>query len=320
MSRREEHLEAMLRHLGSVYYQTLHGLASASDVTNAVESVRAHEAASVHEATRTDGYRCAHEAGLPHDAGPPEGVSRARQPAAIRSAPRPRRPAEETATRRPLRGRRRVTDVMSTDVVTVSKTMPYKQVAQLLAAYDLTSVPVVSGGGRILGMVSEADLLLRQERAFGRAMAGLPRRSRRQRGQAEALTAVELMSSPAITIHPDAPLGAAARLMNGHHIRRLPVVDSAGQLLGVVSRQQLLSVFLRPDTEIAEEIRVVLSSIMLDDARGVTVAVAGGVATLAGTLSSDDLIDGAVRLAAEVDGVVTVRSRLDVRPALQPTS
>jgi CBS domain-containing protein len=201
----------------------------------------------------------------------------------------------------------------------VPKPTAYKEVARLLSAHDLTSAPVVSGGGRVLGMVSEADLLLRQERSFGRALAGLPRRSRRQRGQAEALTAVELMSSPAITIHPDAPLGAAARLMNGHHIRRLPVVDSAGQLLGMVSRRDLLSVFLRPDAEIADEIGVVLASIMLADASGIAVTVSGGVATLTGELPADELIDGAVRLAAEVDGVIAVRSRLAVRPVLAQT-
>ena len=151
-------------------------------------------------------------------------------------------------------GRWRVIDVMATDVITADKNMPYKQVARLLADNDLSAVPVLSSGGRVLGVVSEADVLRREERSFSRLAAGLPRRTHREREQAEALTAAQLMTTPAITIHPDAPLGAAARLMNAHHVGRLPVVNPAGELIGIVSRRDLMSVFLRPDAEIAAEI------------------------------------------------------------------
>ncbi|HXP21992.1 MAG TPA: CBS domain-containing protein [Streptosporangiaceae bacterium] len=313
MSRREEYLESMLRDLGSAYYQTLHGRGSASDVARAVESVRAHRAMS--------------DQAVPGEAMPDEAVpdqASADRPARRRAGAGPGRPAggrtASSEPSRPVRGRWRVTDVMSTDVLTVSKNMPYKQVAQLLAENDLTSVPVVSGGGRVLGMVSEADVLRREERTFSRLSAGLPRRSHHEREQAEALTAVELMSTPAITIHPDAPLGSAARLMNGHHIRRLPVVDSVGQLLGVVSRRDLLSVFLRPDAEIAAEVRAALTNILLTDAKCVAVKVSDGVVVLTGELPSVDLVSAAARLAAEVDGVVAVSSRLTTEPELERTS
>jgi CBS domain-containing protein len=293
MSRREEYLESMLRDLGSVYYQTLHGRASASDVAKAVEIVRVHG-----------------------DTSEPAGPDRATpggtgtQSADLASS----EPGH------PVKGRWRIADVMSTGGPAATKNMPYKQVAQLLAAQDLTSVPVVSGGGRVLGMVSEADVLRREERAFSRLAAGLPRRSHRERAQAKALTAIELMSAPAITIHPDAPLGAAARLMNGHHIRRLPVVDSAGQLLGMVSRRDLLSVFLRPDAEIAAEVKAALASMLLADAQRITVRVTDGVVTLAGELPRAEMISGAVRVAADVDGAVAVSSRLTAEPTLEPTS
>lgn len=291
MSRREEYFESMLRDLGSVYYQTLHGQASASDVAQAVESVRMHQPRS--EQMARSGAETA---------GPTGGQAPGRW------------------ANRPVRGRWRVADVMSTDVQTIDKNMPYKQIAQLLADNDLTAVPVVSGGGRVLGMVSEADVLRREERAFGRLSAGLPRRSHREREQAAALTAVELMTSPAITIHPDAPLGAAARLMNGHHIRRLPVVDASGQLLGMVSRRDLLNVFLRPDAEIAAEVNAALASILLTEAGQIAVRVTDGVVRLAGELPKAEMISGAVRLAAEVDGVVAVSSRLTAQPVLERTS
>jgi CBS-domain-containing membrane protein len=118
------------------------------------------------------------------------------------------------------------------------------------------------------------------------------------------------MTTPVITIHPDAPVGAAARLMNGHRIRRLPVVDPSGKLIGIVSRRDLLSVFLRPDEEIAAEVHGMLTGILLAEPDGVTVKVRDGIVTLSGTLAREDLIPVAERLAAGVDGVVTVACKL----------
>ena len=185
---------------------------------------------------------------------------------------------------RPQAGRWRVVDVMATEVITVDKNMPYKQVARLLADNDLSAVPVLSGGGRVLGVVSEADVLRREERSFSRLGAGLPRRTHREREQAEALTAAQLMSAPAITIHPDAPLGAAARLMNAHHVRRLPVVNPAGELIGIVSRRDLMSVFLRPDAEIAAEIADELAAMPGAAVMRIAVSIADGEVVLTGEL------------------------------------
>ena len=207
-------------------------------------------------------------------------------------------------------GRWRVIDVMSTDVITADKNMPYKQVARLLAENDLSAVPVLSGGGRVLGIVSEADILRREERSFSRLGAGLPRRSHREREQAEALTAAELMTSPAITIHPDAPLGAAARLMNAHHVRRLPVVNPAGELIGIVSRRDLMSVFLRPDAEIAAEIADRLAAMPDATAMRVAVSITDGEVILTGELPNAGLIATVIKVASDVDGVVAVASRL----------
>jgi CBS-domain-containing membrane protein len=118
------------------------------------------------------------------------------------------------------------------------------------------------------------------------------------------------MTSPAITIDADASLSGAARLMNAHHIRRLPVVNAAGDLIGIVSRRDLMKVFLRPDEEITAEVSGVLGQILLDGAGQVVVSVLDGVVTLGGALDDQDLIRVAVGLASEVAGVVAVVSEL----------
>lgn len=281
MNRRQSYAESMLRHLGSVYYQTLQGQASAADVARAVESVRAAESAG----------GAGTESMVPAQASPGGMV--------------------------PHLGRWRVSDVMTTEVITVDRNMPHKQVAQLMAERGLSAVPVVSGGGRVLGMISDADLLRKEERSFGRLGTGLPRRTRREREQAEALTATELMSAPPVTIHPEAPIGAAVRLLNGHRFRQLPVVDPAGQLIGIVSRHDLLKVFLRPDSEIAAEVRSALTSILLAEPERVEVDAADGLVTLTGELPRAEQIEVAVRLAADVEGVVSVTSRLTAERSLQ---
>ncbi len=215
--------------------------------------------------------------------------------------------------RRPHSGRWRVRDVMTTDVVTVPGQMPYKQVARVMTGRRVSGVPVLTEEGRVAGMVSEADILRKEERAFRRLGTGLPRRTRRERAQARARCAAELMTSPAITIHPDAPGGAAARLMNGHRIRRLPVVDPGGKLIGMISRRDLLSVFLRPDEEIAAEVYGLLTGILLAEPDSVQVTVTDGVVTLSGSLARPNLIPVAERLASGVDGVVAVICHLTIR-------
>ena len=140
------------------------------------------------------------------------------------------------------------------------------------------------------------------------------------------------MTSPAITVHPDATLPAAARLMSSRHLKRLPVAEGGGgglggNLTGIVSRCDLLSVFLRPDEDIAGEVREMLTQILLADPASVTVRVRNGIVTLAGHLGSaerHDLIPVAVRLTWDIDGVVDVVNKLMPasrsrrgRPALQ---
>lgn len=271
MSRRETHFDAMIRHLGATYYQTIHGQGRASDLALALQSAEAEDGSEPESA----GLRGPH----------------------------------------PRSGRWRVSDVMTTDVVTVDRATPYKQVARIMTEHKVNAVPVLTKDRHVVGMVSEFDLLLKEERSLRRLGTGLPMRTRHQRAQAEARGAAQLMNSPAITIHPDAPVGAAARLMNGHRIRRLPVVDPSGKLIGIVTRRDLLSVFLRPDEEIAAEVHGVLTGILLEESENVEVKVRDGVVVLSGTLARQDLIPVAERLASGVDGVVSTISKLTGRAA-----
>ncbi len=217
----------------------------------------------------------------------------------------------------------RVRDVMTTSVVTVDGMTPYKEITVLMAEHKISAVPVLTLGRHVAGVVSEADLLRVLEK---RAQAAEPEsdgRPRRHAGDKEHLdlTAGELMTSPAVTIHPDATLPTAARLMNSCHVKRLPVVDSGtvfgggagGNLIGIVSRCDLLSDFLRPDEDIAWEVRQMLTEILLADPARVTVQVRNGTVTMAGQVGSaeqHDLIRIAVRLTWNIDGVVDVVNKL----------
>ena len=272
MSRRDEHFDAMLRHLGATYYQTLRGEGSAQEVERALESVEdAHRCGGAAGEALTDGARARSHRG----------------------------------------GRWRVRDVMSTDVVTMEKTTSCKQVARLMTEHKVNALPVVNKSGHLIGVVSETDVLRKEERRFRR----LSGRARRARAKAGARTAAELMTSPVITTHPDASLASVARLMNDRHIRRLPVLDASGALIGIVSRHDLLRVFLRPDAEIGAEVHGVLTGVLLEDPQSVTVQVHDGLVTLRGSLSEPELIPAAVRLASDVDGVVAVADELTSAPA-----
>lgn len=125
------------------------------------------------------------------------------------------------------------------------------------------------------------------------------------------LTAEQLMTSPAVTIYPDAPIGTAARTLTHHRIRRLPVVDEKGTLIGIVSRRDLLKLFLRPDAEIARQVTEVVAEVLPDEAAAITVTVHEGVVTLTGhsATGSKDELRLAVRLAADLDGVIDVVDR-----------
>ncbi|WP_433722193.1 CBS domain-containing protein [Nocardia sp. CA-129566] len=207
----------------------------------------------------------------------------------------------------------RVADVMARDVVTVPVDAPLPQVVRTLAERRVSGAPVVDANGSVVGIVTEADLLGKQASAGVAAQASTWRLWRRKffgRG-VTARTAADFMSAPVITVEPGTRVSAAAAILARNHIKRAPVVDADGRLRGIVSRKDLLSVYLRADAELAAEIRSeVLDRAMWVPPTDVTVEVSGGVATLRGKVERRSMIEVITALATAVDGVVEVRNEL----------
>ncbi|QES47068.1 hypothetical protein DEJ50_03610 [Streptomyces venezuelae] len=207
-----------------------------------------------------------------------------------------------------------VADVMTTKVIAVTPTTGFKDIAAAMERWKVTALPVLEGEGRVVGVVSEADLLPKEE--FHEHRPGLIEQMRRlgDTNKAGSTCAGDLMTTPAVTIRPDATLPQAARLMADRHIKRLPVVDADGTIKGIVSRADLLKVFLRTDEELTAEIRQsVVERLFPLSHEAVKVTVSQGVATLTGDIRDSSLIPLADRLTRSVEGIVDVRCRLTSR-------
>ncbi|HEX6497470.1 MAG TPA: CBS domain-containing protein [Micromonosporaceae bacterium] len=208
---------------------------------------------------------------------------------------------------------RRISDVMTADVAALREDTPYRDIVELFTGRGVSGAPVLDENGRVVGVVSAVDLLRKIEYAGGLSTAQILESAERQQARAKAVaaTARQVMTAPAYTISPDATVGAAARMMDSLGVKRLPVVDDQRRLRGIVTRTDLLRVFLHADDLIAGEVRrEVFDRVLgLDPAR-VAVAVAGGVVTLSGTLPRRRDVEIAVRLTRAVDGVVEVVDRL----------
>ncbi|MFF2009577.1 CBS domain-containing protein [Streptomyces sp. NPDC058195] len=206
-----------------------------------------------------------------------------------------------------------VADVMSKRVVAVRPGAGFKEIVAAMGRWKVTALPVIEGEGRVVGIVSEADLVLKEELRDRRL--GLVEQLRRPDAAAKAGSdrAADLMTSPAVTVGLHASLPQAARLMATRHVKRLPVVDPQGVIQGVVSRSDLLKVFLRPDEDLADEVRREVVDRLFPLSRGqVGVHVEAGVVTLTGDVSDRVLLPVAERLARAVEGVVDVRCELGV--------
>jgi CBS domain-containing protein len=210
---------------------------------------------------------------------------------------------------------RKIRNVMTMDVATVREDTPFKDIVRVLDQRDVSAVPVLNPGGRVIGVVSHADLLPKQGAQEPPKSHTLTTwlRAQAERHLTQATTAGELMTSPAYTIGPEATVVEAAKLLDRHGVKRLPVVDEAGKLVGIVSRRDLLSVFLRRDADIADEIaREVFErnlGVVVNPAT-VTVEVDDGVVTLRGELERKSMIPIAETLTRRVDGVVDVNAYL----------
>jgi CBS domain-containing protein len=218
-----------------------------------------------------------------------------------------------------------VASVMTTNVITVAPETQFKDVVTLLAANEISAVPVIGPRGSLIGVVSEADVLPKQE--FHGGADAIPhgvarRRARWYRSLGQC--AAELMTTPVLTIEPDASVTLAARRLAEHHTRRLFVVDADGKLVGVVSRRDLLGVFLRSDEQIRADIdeHVLRPLGPSPELVPVSVTVADGVVTLDGEVNRrSDTGTYVYLIQAAVPGVVSVRNNLTYRvDDLAPTT
>jgi CBS domain-containing protein len=203
-----------------------------------------------------------------------------------------------------------VKDVMTTDAVAVAETASYKHLIEIMRHRRISAVPVVDAAGHVNGVVSEADLLLKQVGLD--ALTGLRATGRRgELAKAAGLTAADLMTQPAVTIGPGDSVGEAARRMHDHGIKHLPVVGHDGALVGIVSRIDLLSVFGRPDQDIRSEItEKILARRPGLDPTAVSVAVASGVVTVSGRTPSETVAAELIDAICQTEGVVNVRDRI----------
>jgi CBS domain-containing protein len=218
----------------------------------------------------------------------------------------------------------RVHEVMTTNVHTVSPATSLKEAAELLVRQHISGVPVVDADGRVLGVVSEGDILFKErgapkEKSFFASLLELSFLGwlldvglRDMHEKLEARTVGEAMTSPAVTIDPSRPLTAAANTMLEQSLKRLPVVDYAGRLVGIVTRADLVRAFVRSDEEIAREIRedVLRRSLWLTP-DAVQVTVQRGEVRLVGEVETKADAEMVPTFVQRVPGVVSVLAKLN---------
>ncbi|MFJ2238046.1 CBS domain-containing protein [Streptomyces sp. NPDC087859] len=205
-----------------------------------------------------------------------------------------------------------VSDVMTRDVATVGPDAAFKDIVRIMQDRKVSALPVVDGGRRVLGIVSEADLLPKEEFRDSDPDRSTQLRRLSDLAKAGSVTAGELMTSPALTVRSGETLAQAARTMARARIKRLPVVEESGRLEGVVSRADLLKVFLRDDEDIAEEVRrEVVAYLFPAPESAVRVEVREGVVKLGGRVRDTSLVPVAARLTRAVEGVVDIEFELD---------
>jgi CBS domain-containing protein len=204
-----------------------------------------------------------------------------------------------------------VKGVMTSSVVAVREDADFKEMVTAMRSRRISAFPVIDTSSRVIGVVSEADLLLKE------TIPALPQGAIRlawrlkDRSKAVGVTAAELMTKPAVTIREDAPVAEAARLMQSHKVKRLPVVDGNGRLRGIITRTDVLSVFERPDHEIWDEVvkEVIVGEFGLDPELFV-VTVRSGIVAITGSVERRADALSVLATTRHLEGVIGVRDRL----------
>jgi CBS domain-containing protein len=207
-----------------------------------------------------------------------------------------------------------VSAVMTTDVVTVGEQAPFKEIVEVLRRNRVNAVPVLDPEGRVVGIVSTGDLIIKESdptAADDEHLLATPRRHREWRKSAAA-TAAELMTKPAHTTTPSATVRTAARDMHKHRVSRLPVTDpDSGVLVGIVSRSDVLRVYERPDEEIVRDIRAEIAGRRIAPAaERIEVTVKQGLVEVRGEVGRRSQIPALMQEIRRVEGVVSAQSHL----------
>ncbi len=226
-----------------------------------------------------------------------------------RTGPRPAAPSWTRRTGEGIVISATVRDIMTTSVVAVRRDASFKEMADMLRRRRISAFPVLDDAGRVIGVVSAGDFLVKEAVQADSASVLAALRHIREDDKAAGITAGDLMTKPAITIGPEASAAAAARLMYDRRVKRLPVVNQAGKLLGILSRVDILAVFARPDSDIRDEIMLRVLPGLLAAPENIEVAVRNGIVTLSGELPAGES-SALVAAARHVEGVVAVRDRL----------
>jgi CBS domain-containing protein len=203
-----------------------------------------------------------------------------------------------------------VKDVMTTRVIWVKKDATFREMAAALGEYRVSAFPVVDDDRKVIGVVSEADMLTKEALDDEPGLiSGILHR--RDQAKARGVTAGDLMTAAVIAVRPDDTVEHAAKLMYDRRVKRLPVTDANGRLVGIISRADVLSVFDRTDEVIRAEI---LDEVPLgeysEDPRTLDVIVKDGIVTLTGVPETRETGHEIVRRVRHIQGVVAVRDRL----------
>ena len=207
-----------------------------------------------------------------------------------------------------------VKDVMTTRVIWVRKDASFKELAAALRAQRVSAFPVLDEAGRLVGVVSEADLLAKEAALDGEPGFITGMLHHREQEKARGVTAADLMTPSPVTAAPGDSVAHAARLMSQHKVKRLPVVDANGRLIGIISRADVLAVFDRSDPDLRKEITDVMRNEFLVDPKEFKVTIKDGVVTLSGVAGTAELGRDLVQRVWHVPGVVAVRDRLAYPP------
>ncbi len=205
-----------------------------------------------------------------------------------------------------------VADVMTYGAVSVAEDSPFKEIVEIIETNGINAVPVVDRSNRVIGLVTSADLVPKIEYAGAHDRGHLfeGHKHREARRKSDATAAADLMTTPATTVLPQTSLIDATRIMNGG-LKRLPVVDELGRLVGMVTRRDMLKVYLRSDADVGAEIAAdVLPNLVGVESWQVRTAVHEGTVTLTGQVGRRSFVPDVVQEIERVDGVIAVDNQL----------